>query len=223
MKKSSCLLAVYLLGIVLSCSRGLAAQQLASLNVTVTDPAGGTISGARVAVQNIETGAWRTELSSTTGVAVIPSLSPGNYLLTAESSQFSSYKAPITLSVGQIASMFVTLGLRTVKEEVLVQETIQGIDTERSDVSQVVDLRQISSLPISGRDFIDFVLLTPAANVGRSTAVGAQAPFQETVLQLSFGGLRETHSVFFGLDGMDYTTSISGIQRVSPSQDWVRE
>ena len=70
---------------------------------------------------------------------------------------------------------------------------------------------------------IDFVLLTPTVNVGRSTSVGAQSPFQETVLQLSFGGLRETHSAFFGLDGTDYTTSISGVQRASPSQDWVRE
>ena len=53
--------------------------------------------------------------------------------------------------------------------------------------------------------------------------MGAQSPFQETVLQLSFAGLRETHSAFFGLDGLDYTTSISGVQRASPSQDWVRE
>ena len=74
-----------------------------------------------------------------------------------------------------------------------------------------------------GRDFIDFALLTPGVAVGRSTSVGAQSPFQETVLQLSFGGLRETHSAFFGLDGTDYTTSISGIQRESPSLDWVRE
>ncbi len=204
-------------------SVGLAAQQLATLNVTVTDPSGSVISGARVTVQSIETGASRTEASSATGVAVIPGLSPGDYTLTVESGQFTSYKAPITLNIGQIASVPISLSLRTVKEDVLVEEIIQGIDTERSDVSQVVDLHQISGLPISGRDFIDFVLLTPAVNVGRSTAVGAQAPFQETVLQLSFGGLRETHSVFFGLDGMDYTTSISGVQRVSPSQDWVRE
>ena len=42
-------------------------------------------------------------------------------------------------------------------------------------------------------------------------------------MQVSFGGLRETHSVFYGLDGTDYNTSISGVQRVSPSLDWVQE
>jgi hypothetical protein len=60
-------------------------------------------------------------------------------------------------------------------------------------------------------------------NVGRSTAVGAQSPFTETVLKLSFSGVRESHTTFFALDGVDYTTSISGVQRVSPSQDWVQE
>jgi hypothetical protein len=59
--------------------------------------------------------------------------------------------------------------------------------------------------------------------VGRNTAVGAQSPFQETVMELSFAGLRETHSTFFALDGTDYTTSISGVQRASPSQDWILE
>ncbi len=154
---------------------------------------------------------------------MIPGLPAGKYQLKVESDQFSSYQASLILTVGQNASVPVTLGIKAVQVSVEVQETAQGVDSQKSEVSQVIDTQKISDLPISGRDFIDFVLLTPSVNVGRSTAVGAQSPFQETVLQLSFGGLRETHSAFFGLDGTDYTTSISGVQRVSPSQDWVQE
>src|SRR3984893_693786 len=201
----------------------LSAQQLATLNITVTDPSGSVISQARVTVRNLETDGKRTDFSSVTGVAVIPGLPAGKYQLTVDSSQFSTYQGSLTLTVGQNASVPVTLGIKTVQENVDVQETVQAVDSQKSEVSQVIDTQKISDLPISGRDFIDFVLLTPSVNVGRSTSVGAQSPFQETVLQLSFGGLRETHSAFFGLDGTDYTTSISGVQRVSPSQDWVRE
>jgi hypothetical protein len=201
----------------------LFAQQLATLNVTVTDPSGSVISQARVTLRNAETDAKRTDLSSGTGVAVIPGLPAGKYQLKVESEQFSPYQASLILAVGQNASVPVTLGIKTVQENVDVQETVQAVDSQKSEVSQVIDTQKISDLPISGRDFIDFVLLTPSVNVGRSTSVGAQSPFQETVLQLSFGGLRETHSAFFGLDGTDYTTSISGVQRASPSQDWVRE
>jgi len=196
---------------------------LATLNVTVTDPLGSVISQARVTLRNVETDAKRTDFSSGTGVAVIPGLPAGKYQLKVESDQFSSYQASLTLTVGQNASVPVTLGIKAVQVSVEVQESAQGVDSQKSEVSQVIDTQKISDLPISGRDFIDFVLLTPSVNVGRSTAVGAQSPFQETVLQLSFGGLRETHSAFFGLDGTDYTTSISGVQRVSPSQDWVQE
>lgn len=201
----------------------LSAQQLATLNLTITDPSGGAISQARVTLRNEDTSAKRSEVSSTTGVAIIPGLPAGGYQLKVESDQFSPYEANLSLAVGQNASVAVTLGIKTVRETVEVQETVQGVDTQKSDVSQVIDREKIADLPISGRDFIDFVLLTPSVNVGRSTAVGSQSPFQETVLELSFAGLRETHSTFFGLDGTDYTTSISGVQRESPSQDWLRE
>src|SRR6266853_4063418 len=211
------------LGSALLFASQLSAQQLATLNITVTDPSGSVISQARVTLRNLETDGKRTDFSSVTGIAVIPGLPAGKYQLTVESSQFSTYQGSLTLAVGQNASLPVTLGIKTVHEDVEVQETAQGVDPQKSEVSQVIDTQKIADLPISGRDFIDFVLLTPSVNVVRSTAVGAQSPFQETVLQLSFGGLRETHSAFFGLDGTDYTTSISGVQRASPSQDWVRE
>ncbi len=154
---------------------------------------------------------------------VLPGLPAGDYVLIVEAADFSAYRATLTLAVGQMADVRVVMSVNPLKEQIDVRETTLGIDTQTSQASQVIEKRKIADLPISGRDFIDFALLTPSANVGRSTAVGAQSPFQETVLELSFGGLRETHSTFFGLDGMDYTTSISGVQRSSPSLDWVQE
>jgi Carboxypeptidase regulatory-like domain/TonB dependent receptor-like, beta-barrel len=213
-------LGLFVFGLLLSGS--VYGQQLATLNVTVMDQSGGVIPNATVTVRNKATDATRTESTSDSGVAVIPALAAGSYELEVKSGQFNPYKQDVTLEVGQIASQRVTLGL-SVTEKVEVHETTQGIDTEKTEVSEVIDRQAILDLPISGRDFIDFVLLTPTANVGRSTAVGAQSPFTETVLEISFAGLRETHSTFFGLDGIDFTTSISGVQRTSPSQDWVQE
>lgn len=192
------------------------------MKATVNDQSGAVIPGASITITNLQTGARRTDVTESHGLSVIPGLPAGRYELTAEAKGFTQRKLAVILSVGQIASVNVTMGV-TVKEEVQVQATAQGIDTEKSEVSQVIDTRKIDDLPVSGRDFIDFVLLTPSVNVGRSTAVGAQSPFTETVLKLSFGGVRESHTTFFALDGVDYTTSISGVQRLSPSQDWVQE
>jgi hypothetical protein len=205
------------------CTTHIAAQELATLTVTVTDQSGGVIPQARVTLESVETGAKRTEVSAAPGLAVIPGLAAGSYEITVSAARFNDFKSVLVLSVGQNASFTVVLGVAGVKQQVEVRESMQGVDTAKSEVSQVIDPQQISDLPIASRDFIDFVLLTPTANVGRSTAIGSQSPFTETVLELSFGGLRETHSSFFGLDGVDYTTSISGVQRVSPSQDWVQE
>src|SRR2546426_6604686 len=203
-------------------SSSVLGQELATLKVTVSDQTGAVIAGATITLRNTETGARRTDVTESHGLSVIPGVPAGNYEMTAEAKGFSSVKMPVALSVGQIASLAVTMGI-TVQVEVKVEEIAQGVDTEKSDVSQVIDTPKINDLPISGRDFIDFVLLTPSVNVGRSTAVGAQSPFTETVLKLSFSGVRESHTSFFALDGIDYTTSISGVQRISPSQDWVQE
>jgi Carboxypeptidase regulatory-like domain len=215
-----CLGGITALTILLSGS--LLGQDLATLKVTVNDQTGAVIQGATITLRNTQTGAKRTDVTESHGLSVIPGIPAGSYELTAEMKGFTPRKLPVSVTVGQTASLVVTLGV-TVVQEVEVQDVAQGVDTERADVSQVIDTPKINDLPISGRDFIDFVLLTPSVNVGRSTAVGAQSPFTETVLKLSFAGVRESHTSFFALDGIDYTTSISGVQRISPSQDWVQE
>src|SRR5262249_56772906 len=218
-RTSSCLVGIVVL---LLFSGNVLAQELATLKVTVNDQTGAVIPGASVAIKNAQTGVSRSDVTESHGLSVIPGIPPGNYELTVRGKGCAPRNLRVLLSVGKTASLTVSLGV-TVKEEVQVQDIIQGIDTEKSDVSQVIDTPKIADLPVSGRDFIDFVLLTPSVNVGQSTAIGAQSPFTETVLKLSFSGVRESHTTFFALDGIDYTTSISGVQRVSPSQDWVQE
>jgi len=199
------------------------AQQFATLNLTIADPAGNVIAKAGASVRNVDTGVVRTGVSDTLGLAVIPGLPAGDYELTADAEGFAVHKAPLTLTLGQTASLNITLQVRAAAEQIEVHETTTEIDRERTEGSQVIAPEQIASLPISDRDFIDFVLLTPTATVGRDSSTAAQSAFQETVLEISFGGLRETHSVFYGLDGINYTTTVSGVQRVSPSLDWVQE
>jgi len=198
-------------------------QQFATLNLTIADPAGSVVTQANISVRNVDTGVVRTGVSDKSGQAVISGLPAGEYKLTAGAEGFTAFDAPLTLTLGQTASLRVMLRIRTATEQVEVRDTAAGADKERTEGSQVIAPEQIADLPISDRDFIDFVLLTPTATVGRNSSTAAQSAFQETVLEISFGGLRETHSVFYGLDGINYTTTVSGVQRVSPSLDWVQE
>jgi len=214
---------LFLLLLVAAGSSPLFSQQFATLNLTIADPSGRVVAQANVSVRNVDTGVVRTGVSDKLGSTVISGLPAGQYTLTASAEGFGAYEAPLVLTLGQDASLQVTLRIRTATEQVEVRDTTETIDKERTEGSQVIEPAQISDLPISDRDFIDFVLLTPTATVGRDSSTAAQSAFQETVLEISFGGLRETHSVFYGLDGINYTTTVSGVQRVSPSLDWVQE
>jgi hypothetical protein len=205
----------------------LRSQDLAVLTVDVLDPSGRAIPGAQVTVRSRANGFTRSATSAASGVAVLSGLPAGRYELEVVADRFDRYRDEVVLTVGQMASLNAALAVAGQREHVEVIGAAAGardaIDVEQPQVSQVIDGRSIADLPVASRDFIDFVLLTPAVNIGRSTAVGSQSPFTETVLELSFHGLRETHSSLFALDGVDYTTSISGVQRLSPSQDWVQE
>ncbi len=199
------------------------AQQFATVNMLITDPSDSVVAQAKVAIRNIDTGVSRAAISDNAGSVVVPGLPAGPYSVTVEADSFSTYQTPLTLTLGQVADLKIALHIKAATTQVEVRDTITGVDKERSERSQVIDPAQINDLPIAERDFIGFALLTPTASIGRSTTTAAQSAFQETVLMISFGGLRETHSVFYGLDGIDYTTTVSGVQRVSPALDWVQE
>lgn len=198
------------------------AQTLASVSVTVQDPSGAVIQHGKVLLANSETGFQRQAATNENGLAQILSIPPGEYKLTAESQGFKPSTQVLHLTVGQSASVTVTLSLH-VTTEVMVSDVAETVSTYKAQVSEVIDRKQIETLPIKGRNFIDFVMLTPEVTLGNSTSVGSQAPFTEQTPKLSFGGVRETHSVFISLDGVDYTTGLSGLQRSSPAQDWVQE
>ena len=202
---------------------GANAQQFATVRVTVEDPSGRVIPGAKVSIRNLDTSVVRESASDRGGTAEVPGLAAGRYMMRVSADAFATSEAPLTLALGDSISLHTQLRVGTTSQEIEVRESTGGVDIQRTAPSQVINPSEIQNLPILERDFIDFALLTPTAMIGRNFTTGAQSAFQEPVLQISFGGLRETHSVFYGLDGIDYTTTVSGVQRVSPSIEWVQE
>lgn len=204
---------------------GAHGQTLASVAVTAQDQSGGVIPKADVALVSQTTGLRRQAEADENGVGRILNVPPGDYELRVESKGFKPAVRSLHLEVGQSATTTVTLAIETAATTTTVTASAEeeGLQPAKSQVSEVINERQIVDLPIKGRNFIDFVMLTPQVTLGNSTSVGSQAPFTEQTPKLSFGGVRESHSVFISFDGVDYTTSLSGLQRSSPSQDWIQE
>jgi outer membrane receptor protein involved in Fe transport len=193
----------------------------ALLNGTVTDEAGRTIAKAAITVRSLDTNHTFTAVSSDDGFYALPNLPPGRYELAASAPGFGKYaRTGVELSVGQAANINVTLKVATVKEEVVVSSEAPTVETTRSEVSQVIDTKQITDLPISGRLFTDFALLAPSVATSR-TALGTTFTEFE-VTQISFGGMR-SFSNEITVDGADFVNSITGVQRATPPQDSVQE
>jgi outer membrane receptor protein involved in Fe transport len=200
---------------------GQAGASVAQLNGTVRDPSGGTVANAAITLRETETNRTYGGVSNDSGLYLFASLPPGRYELTTEATGFAkSTQTGIVLTVGQVATIDVSLKLASSAEKVEVTTETPPVEPTRTEVSQVIDMNQIQSLPISGRLFTDFVLLTPGVTTGRTSL---QSTFTESeVTRISFGGMRD-FSNLVTVDGADTINSATGSQRGTPSQDAVSE
>jgi outer membrane receptor protein involved in Fe transport len=159
--------------------------------------------------------------SDQSGYYAIPNLPPGRYELKAEFKGFSKYTQTGTiLSVGQTATVNITLKVEAHGEEVIVSTEAPTIEPTKTEISQVIDTKQINDLPISGRLFTDFALLTAGVATGRTSLQSTITEFEST--RVSFGGMRDLSNEIT-VDGADNVNTVTGSQRSTPPQESVQE
>src|SRR6266446_3279366 len=193
----------------------------ATLIGRITDASGGSIAKASVTVLNLATGFSRSAQSSDNGEYSIPALPAGEYKVTVEFSGFGKQTKNITLQVGQSAALDFTMSPGEVAQKVEVEATSELAEPTRTQVSTVITERQIVNLPVNGREFIDFALLSPSVAIGNTTS-GSTDVIVEPVTKLSFAG-QNIHYNFIAVDGADDISTASGIQRGTPPQESVQE
>lgn len=193
----------------------------ASLEGKITDSSGGAVGKGTVTITNTATGVSRTAQSNDNGDYLIPALPAGDYTVTVEKTGFRKQSKTLTLQVGQAATLDFTLAPVTVEEKVIVEAATDVAEPTRTQVSTVITEKQIVNLPVNGRQFIDFALLSPAVQIGDTTS-GSTDVIVEPVTKLSFAG-QNIHYNFIAVDGADDISTASGIQRGTPPQDSVRE
>lgn len=129
---------------------------------TLTDPKGGVVPDASVTIKNTDTGAERVLSTNEVGLYNAPFLQPGHYEVTATKMGFAKVVRPgINLQVGETVTVDLSLPIQTTSETVTVTSTAELIDPEKTEVSQVVTDAAVANLPVSGRRWDTFVLLTP--------------------------------------------------------------
>ncbi len=156
----------------------------------VTDPNGGSVAGATIAVTEATKGTTRTVKSDENGSYVIISLQPGTYNMKVEAGGFVIHHLTnINLNVGQTANIPVSLSVGGVQAEVNVTAGADIVEVERTQQSSVINEKQISSLPINRRNYLDFAMLTPGVSSAEKINDSTDYRVAQTPQSgLSFGG-----------------------------------
>lgn len=162
----------------------------------VLDPAGASVAEAQVTVVNNTTGVVRALRSNRAGEYQSSSVDPGSYTIRAETDGFArSSIEGILVSVGTTLRADITLRIEETRTEIDVAASL--IDPSQSTSDNIVNGTAIRDLPINGRRFQDFALLTPTVQVDRQRG------------QLSFVGQRGINSNVM-VDGTDYNQPFFG-------------
>jgi outer membrane receptor protein involved in Fe transport len=194
---------------------------LAQLNGTVKDASGSFVPKASLTLRETDTNRSYSAASNDNGFYVFPNLQPGHYELVAEAPGFSkTTRTGIVLTVGQVATLDVDLKIVAIGERVVVSTEAVPVEPTRTEISQVIDTKQIQNLPISGRLFTDFALLTPGVATGRTSLQSTFTEFETT--RISFGGMRDLSNAVT-VDDADTINTATGSQRATPSQEAVSE
>ena len=140
------------------------AQNAALGNIAgiVRDNSGAVVPGATVVVTNPGTGASRTLTTDGEGHYAATFLQPGQYEVVLGGGTFGKVdRKGIAVTVGDTVTVDASLPNASVTTEVVVTSDAPLIDTDKVAVSQTVSETLVSNLPVNGRRFDNFVLLTP--------------------------------------------------------------
>lgn len=192
-----------------------------TLQGTLLDPTGAVVPDATVTVKNLSLGVTRTNKTDQQGHYIIAALPPeGQYEISVQASGFAPQtRRGLTFTSGTDPVVDFTLKPGTVQETVDVTSEAPLVESSKSDLSHTVGTQQLVNLPDNGRNFFDFVSLTPGAVVqgGGSGAltINGQGIRELTILADGIPNqLREIRTLGGDLAGANGTFSLDVIQEV---------
>jgi hypothetical protein len=124
------------------------------------------VSDAQITLQNADSGERFVARTGARGVFQLMDLKPGAYLLTATSSGFADYQIlHLSVEVGRVTEVEVPFAVAGKPELVEVRDEAPAVNTTTPDFATNVNLEAIDNLPINGRRWSNFALLTPSATL----------------------------------------------------------
>ena len=188
----------------------------------VRDATGAVVADAKVIVEDIDRGTPLTFSTNRQGEYVASPLRIGRYRVTVEKLGFKRAVAgPVEVNIQDRVGVDLTLQPGMATEVVTVSAEHEQLETETSELGQVVDSRRINALPLNGRNYAQLALL------GVGVAAAEPGSRVETTYGFSANGARSLQNNFL-LDGIDNNANLGDVLNgaayvVQPAVDAIAE
>jgi hypothetical protein len=204
------LLVVLVFGFILLLSSQLIAGVTASISGTVTDASRAVVVGATVTATNVGTGVATTQTTNGQGFYSFQALPLGTYTLEVAQAGFKTFRQTgLVVDVNAKLVVDVALQVGSTSEKVEVSATALHVDTESTQMGEVITGKQMTDVPLVTRSYTDLLALQPGvvsqasgmtgAFAGPFISAGFAAPLVSGDLNsgaLSVNGMREAANGF---------------------------
>src|SRR6516225_9335655 len=212
-----------------SAPRGSTQNVYGTIAGTVTDSSGAAIADATVTLTNLDTNEKHNIQTDSSGNYTFVNILPGKYKVEAEKSGFKKVvRQPILVEIESGLKVDITLQVGAQTETVEVSAEAPLLQPETNSLGQVVEQRNVTELPLNGRNPLALVSLVPgvvpqgqpsAGNSSTSNPVGAN-PFALGDFQVG-GGMSGQSQIL--IDGAPTNGAYLNVVTVIPSQDSIEE
>jgi len=200
----------------------LAQKDMGTIVGAVKDSTGAVVADASVTVSDVEHGTSFHTKTNATGEYVAGPLRIGQYTVTVEKSGFKKAVAgPVPLNVQDRVPVDVTMQVGGISETMTVTTVTPQLETETSELGNVVSGRTATTLPLNGRNFAQLAQL--------SVGVAPSEPGSRTETSFGFSsnGARALQNNFL-LDGIDNNANLGDVLNgsayvIQPSVDAIGE
>src|SRR5580692_6741429 len=188
----------------------------------VRDSGGAVVPGAKISVKDVDRGTETVVTTSAQGEYAASPLKIGRYSVTAEKAGFKkTVVGPITVNIQEHPEVDITLTIGSIHEVMTITSEGPQLQTETSELGDVVNGQEATTLPLNGRNFAQLAQLSAGvAPAEPGSRINASYGF-------SAGGARSTQNNFL-LDGVDNNSNLADLLNetafvIQPSVDAIAE
>src|SRR2546428_4427382 len=199
-----------------------------TISGTVRDEKGAVVPRAEVSIQGEGTGTSRTVKSDDNGFYLAPSLPAGRYTISTAPSGFKKTVASaVDLHVGENKVQNLDLQVGQVTETVTVSSDAAPVETRSGEISSLISDKQITELPLNGRNYSQLALMVPGVSPVTQAGAGGAFTSRGTGLDghvdmsVNGNGSNENLWTVDGVNNMDVGSNATLL--VFPSIDTIQE